>query len=78
MNPQEALQYLSQVGSDLARSLPPSSQGPTVVAINQALSTLQPLVEEAMQPRPFSVGVDEGAGTPPLRAVPPVEKNPPR
>jgi hypothetical protein len=48
MTPAESLQYLSQVGASFAHALPPPAQGPTVMAINQALSVLQPLVEEAM------------------------------
>lgn len=46
MNPNEALQYLSTVASDYARTLPPSAQGPTVQAINAALSALAALIEQ--------------------------------
>lgn len=72
MQPNEALQYLSAVAADFARTLPPSSQGPTVQAINVALATLQPIVEEASKPRALSVELDEaGKPRPHLAAVPP-------
>lgn len=45
MSPNEALQYLSQLASDFARSLPPSVQGPTVQAANTALATLARALE---------------------------------
>jgi hypothetical protein len=54
MTSNEALQYLSQIASDFTRSLPPSAQGPTISAANQALAILAPLVEGA-QPEPGPV-----------------------
>jgi hypothetical protein len=41
VHPAEALQYVSSVCADFVRTLPPSSQGPTVQAVNAALSSLQ-------------------------------------
>lgn len=61
MNPAEALQYLSTVAADYARTLPPSAQGPTVQAINQALAALDPLTRAK---------AGEGEPSPLLRAVP--------
>lgn len=45
MNPTDALQYVAAVCGDFIRTLPPSSQGPTTQAINQALAVLQPLTQ---------------------------------
>jgi len=44
MKADEALQYLAGVAQDFARTLPPSAQGPMVAAVNEALTTLAPLV----------------------------------
>lgn len=64
MTPTDALQYLANIASDFARGLPPSAQGPTVAACNDALTALAPLV----QPAPTTP--DEAAKVPPpLRAV---------
>lgn len=63
MTPNEALQYLSAVASDFARTLPPSSQGPTVQAINQALAALAGVVNA---PAP----AEDTAPGPRLSAVP--------
>jgi hypothetical protein len=71
MNPNEALQYLSQVGGDFARTLAPSAQGPTIMAMNQALAALQPLVEQAMAPRPLAVDVDLPDGVKAIRPASP-------
>jgi hypothetical protein len=43
MTPADALQYLAGVAQDFARTLPPSTQGPFAVAVNEALQTLAPL-----------------------------------
>jgi hypothetical protein len=36
----EALQYLASVANDFLRTLPASAQGPTSVALNEAVQTL--------------------------------------
>jgi hypothetical protein len=41
MHPAEALQYLSSVCADFVRTLPASTQGPTVQVVNAALSSLR-------------------------------------
>lgn len=46
MKPNEALQYLTVMAQDFARTLPPSAQPPTVQAINAALSSLAALIEK--------------------------------
>lgn len=59
MKPTDALQYLSTVAADYARTLPPSAQAPTVQAINMALAILEPLTRPAT-----------AEASPLLRAVP--------
>lgn len=58
MNPADALQYLSQIAADFARTLPPSAQGPTVHSVNVALGVLTPLVEARTNEPPRLAAVD--------------------
>jgi hypothetical protein len=44
VNHAEALQYLANVANDFLRTLPPSAQGPTSMALNEAVQALAPLV----------------------------------
>lgn len=60
MNPNEALQYISQALSDYGRTLPPSAAMPFQQVAQQAIDALAPLV----QPPPVAAEPPS-----PLRAV---------